>query len=192
MGKMKLTGVIKNVTTDFLSGKTNITLEIDESQTLKQGYTSIQDIKLSIELKRWFKKRSMDSNSYSWVLMTEIAKEISKESPVTKDEIYLNMLKKYSKKCTYAILPNEKAVEELRQMYREVESLGEYTVTQKDGSERKCVQVCLYSGSSTFDTQEMKFFLDGVIEECKELGIETLTPRELELMNLKWKGGDKD
>ena len=32
----------------------------------------------------------------------------------------------------------------------------------------------------------MATLIDGVVSECKELGIETLTPRELEVMKQKW------
>jgi hypothetical protein len=34
-------------------------------------------------------------------------------------------------------------------------------------------------GSSAYNTEEMTIFVDGVISEAKEMGIETLTPDEL-------------
>ena len=37
-------------------------------------------------------------------------------------------------------------------------------------------------GSSTYDTKEMSYLIDGLVGECRELGIETLPPRELERM----------
>lgn len=37
-------------------------------------------------------------------------------------------------------------------------------------------------GSSRYDTAEMSHLLDGLIYECKVLGIETATPEELERM----------
>ena len=45
--------------------------------------------KLNIELKKWYKKRSLDANSYCWVLCDKIAKELSKEGQVvTKEDVY--------------------------------------------------------------------------------------------------------
>ena len=37
-------------------------------------------------------------------------------------------------------------------------------------------------GSSRYNTAEMSHLLDGLIYECKVLGIETATPEELERM----------
>lgn len=41
-------------------------------------------------------------------------------------------------------------------------------------------------GSSDYDTAEMASFIDGIVSEAKELGIETLTPDELERMKQAW------
>ncbi len=38
----------------------------------------------------------------------------------------------------------------------------------------------VYRGTHTYDTKEMSILIDGTIEECKEQGIETMTPNELE------------
>lgn len=37
-------------------------------------------------------------------------------------------------------------------------------------------------GSSTYDTAEMSALIDGLVSECKEQGIETIPPQELERM----------
>lgn len=37
-------------------------------------------------------------------------------------------------------------------------------------------------GSHTYDTKEMSVLINGLVEECKEQGIETLTPDELRRM----------
>ena len=37
-------------------------------------------------------------------------------------------------------------------------------------------------GSSTYNTEEMSKLIDGLVSECKEQGIETLPPEELERM----------
>lgn len=47
---------------------------------------------------------------------------------------------------------------------------------------REYGQVELVDGSSRYDTAEMSHLLDGLIYECKVLGIETATPEELERM----------
>ena len=37
-------------------------------------------------------------------------------------------------------------------------------------------------GSSTYNTEEMAHLIDGLVSECKEVGIETATPEELSRM----------
>lgn len=40
----------------------------------------------------------------------------------------------------------------------------------------------MLKGSSGYDTREMSHLIDGLVRECKEMGIETLPPEELERM----------
>ena len=42
----------------------------------------------------------------------------------------------------------------------------------------------IYKGSSEFTTLEMKYLLDGVINEAENLGISTLTSKEIERLKL--------
>ena len=40
----------------------------------------------------------------------------------------------------------------------------------------------MLKGSSEYNTKEMSHLIDGLVSECKEMGIETLPPEELERM----------
>ena len=40
----------------------------------------------------------------------------------------------------------------------------------------------MLKGSSDYDTREMSELIDGLVSECKECGIETATPEELQRM----------
>ena len=44
----------------------------------------------------------------------------------------------------------------------------------------------MIKGSSQYDSAEMAKFIDHIVQEAKELGIETLTPDELARMNAEW------
>ena len=44
----------------------------------------------------------------------------------------------------------------------------------------------IYKGSSEFDTKEMSIFIDGIVQEATQLGIETRTPSELALLKSEW------
>ena len=48
------------------------------------------------------------------------------------------------------------------------------------------IQLQCYFGSSTYTSTEMATLIDGVISECKDMGIETATPAELARMMGEW------
>ena len=48
------------------------------------------------------------------------------------------------------------------------------------------VRLALMRGSHTYDTKEMSRLIDGTVEEAKELGIETMTPDQIERMKSLW------
>ena len=82
-----MTGEIKDISIDYISNKPKVTLLLNERDSLN-SLENLKEDKLSIEIKKWRKKRSLDANSYCWVLCDRIAKELSKESIVTKEQIY--------------------------------------------------------------------------------------------------------
>ena len=50
-------------------------------------------------------------------------------------------------------------------------------------------QFCTYirlKGSSEMDSKEMSTLINGIVSECKELGIETITPNDIERMVQQW------
>ena len=49
---------------------------------------------------------------------------------------------------------------------------------------RKFTIYRIYKGSSEFDSKEMSIFIDGIIQECKQLNINTMTPDEIARLNL--------
>jgi hypothetical protein len=62
------------------------------------------------------------------------------------------------------------------------EVAGESTLNGKEFTHYK-----VYKGSSEFDTREMSIFIDGIVQECKNVGIETMTPDEILKMESLWK-----
>lgn len=44
----------------------------------------------------------------------------------------------------------------------------------------------MYYGSSCYDTKQMSSLIDHLVQDCKALGIETLTPQELARMKEEW------
>lgn len=130
---------------------------------------------LSVEIKQHREKRSLDANGYMWVLLSKIADIIKS----TKDEVYLTMLERYGVFTHVIVKPN--VVDKVKQEWRTVRELGEVTINGKTGIQLQC-----FFGSSTYDTKEMSVLIDGVVSECKELSIETMTPSELSILKEQW------
>jgi hypothetical protein len=164
---MTLTGKIVGVNIDFATDVPKITLTVNEKNDLLCGYDELKDVeKLSIEIKPYRKKRSLDQNAYAWVLIGKIADKLR----TSKDEVYLDMLKRYGQGGVIKVQPqNEKVILAALKYYEPHEKL--YTETDK--------YYRIWAGSSGYNTEEMTIFVDGIISEAQELGIQTLTPDEL-------------
>ena len=55
------------------------------------------------------------------------------------------------------------------------------------GKIKNIVNDLMLRGSSDYNTYEMSKLIDGCVQEAKYLGIETLTPEELERMKVIWR-----
>lgn len=165
------------------SGVHEITFEVEKGlETIVTGLTSIKNLMLTA--KEYRAKRSNDANAYFWVLCGKLAEKLSlPNAKKTKDDIYLDMLDRYG---VYThIVVKENVVARVKEKWRTVRVLGEVTVNGKTGIQLQC-----FFGSSTYDTKEMASLIDGIVEECKEQGIETMTPEQLSLLKSEW-GNEK-
>lgn len=175
-----MTGEIKDISIDYITNKPKITLVLNERDCLN-SLENIKDDKLSIEIKKWRKKRSLDANSYCWVLCDRIAKELSKESIVTKEQIYKDAI---SQVGTFEpMIIEEKAYDNFKRIW-EKQGLGFIVqeVTRKD----KCIKVHCYYGSSTYDTKEMSLLIEIIVDLAKSLDIETKPKEEIESLLRSW------
>lgn len=127
------------------------------------------------------RKRSLDANAYAWVLMDKIARKVGRK----KEDVYFDQIQNVGGNSDVLCLP-QKAVERFCQQW-ENKGLGWRTRTM-ESKLPGCVNVVVYYGSSTFDAAQMHRFLDGIIQDCKALDIETKTPLELAELERQWAG----
>ena len=157
----------------LLLGEGAETAEIEQvAKALKTALENKRSIKLQILASETVgasgrTKRSLDANAYFWVLVGKIADKLR----ASKDEIYFEMLKKYGQSITVTV---RAGVDLSRAGFK-------YYELFKDGisAGKPFVAYRVFIGSSQYDTREMSVLIDGVVQEAKELGIETLTPLEL-------------
>jgi hypothetical protein len=173
---MVITGRIVGANIDFNTKKPTISFEINERNDFERMVDDLKDNeKLSIEVKPYREKRSLNANAYAWVLIGKIADA----TRAGKDEVYLKCLKRYGQSDLISILSTV-PVEHYLKYYEEA---GRSTLNGKEFTHYR-----VYKGSSEFDTLEMTIFIDGVVSEAKDLGISTETPEEIARMKALWGG----
>ena len=181
---MKLTGRIVDVSVGFLDGKPKLTLEINNKKDLKTCYDELREVeKLTIEIKEYHKKRSLDANAYMWVLCGKLAEKIGS----TKESVYRQHILNVGV-CKVAEI-SEDAAETLIIGWQ-MNGTGWLAERVDYGAHDGFVLVNLYYGSSVYNTKQMSRLLDSVIEDCQEQGIQTATPDEIANMKSLWKSGD--
>lgn len=170
----KLTGKIAAVNTDFVTGTPFITFAVNEKAELMHGYDALKDVELlTIEAKPLRKKRSLNANAYAWKLITDIADVIR----ASKEDVYLQMLKRYGQSELISALSNIK----ISDYVKYYEEAGESTLKGKLFKHYR-----VYKGSSEFNTREMSILIDGIVADAKELGIQTEPPEEIEKIKSSW------
>ena len=142
------------------------------------------DKEYTIEIKEKKKKRSLDANAYYWKLCHDIAYE----AQVEVTTVYREHIKEIGGNNDIVCIQN-KAVDDFCRAWQH-NGIGWQTETIPSKLEG-CTNVICYYGSSTYDTQQMSRLIDLAIQDCKEYGIEYMTPTELAKLLAAW-GGDSD
>jgi len=167
----------KDIRMNVTTKGTEITLTTDDRRIdiSRLQEATAKGKQLSVEIKQYRKRRSLNANAYLWVLLGKMAEVLR----TSKDELYLMMLERYGVYTHIIVKPH--VVEQVKAQWRTVRELGEVTVNGQKGIQLQC-----YFGSSTYDTKQMSVLIDGVVSECQELGIDTLPPDEIQMMKNRW------
>jgi len=173
-------GYLKNLSLDWETRRPEVTLQVEgRAEDLER----LKDKKLAVELKQYREKRSLDANAYYWTLIGKLADVLGQSAPW----LHNCMLRKYGQievidgQAVYIVIPDTETAEK---------SVGEAqtyhlkpTAQVKPGKDGMMYRTyMMLRGSSDYDTKEMSQLIDGLVLECKEAGIETMTPEQIERM----------
>ena len=143
--------------------------------------SSLDDNKTyAVEVKQHKKQRSLDANAYCWVLIDKLSEKLN----VSKTEIYRQAIKEIGGNSETVCAPT-KAVNKVCEGWKH-NGIGWQTETFKSKIDG-CTNVILYYGSSSYNTNQMSMLIDNIVQDCKALDIETLTPKELQALKDGWK-----
>lgn len=144
-----------------------------------------KDAEYDVKITKRRKKRSLDANGYLWVLIGELSRRLK----MANSEVYRRLLYDYG---YYIVIGAQKLkYDDIRRAW---ESRGEGWFLEELGESKKnegILNVRAYCGSSVYDTAQMSRLIDGCVAECKENGIETMTPAEIAELKSNWRYKDE-
>ena len=135
------------------------------------------------DLKEHRERRSLDANAYFWVLAGKLAAKLG----VSPEDVYRQYIRDVAD--NYVVQPVREDLLEhwdriwcKRHLGRMTEDMGPCKRTEGYNNVR------CFLGSSDYDTAQMSRLIDLIVEDCKEQGIETMTPEELGALKEAWCG----
>lgn len=120
------------------------------------NYLSQQNRDKIFEVKEVNGNRTQSQNAIAWALITLIANELRK----SKEEVYLDMLKDYGQSMLIPVPKGTKPI-------------FKYSIYKSSSilNGKEADWYLILKGSSEFDTKEMSIFIDGIVQECNNIGI---------------------
>jgi len=144
------------------------------AMTFKEGDYEI------LPQKKEKKRRSLDANAYSWVLINKIAERLG----IPPDDVYRNAIKDLG---TAAEEPEVVPLDELHEYVGKwVQNHLGRQVRFFPAENEWYMNVIRIHGSSDFDTKQMARFIDGLIQDAQALDIETRDPRWVQSLIDSW------
>lgn len=173
---METTGRIEGITKDWKSDKLIISFLVD---SIPSDLEDLQNKNLDVVAKPHREKRSLNANAYFHVLSGKIAEKLGTSLTHEKNRI----IREYGQyEVIDGMIPTLTAKEKYEDKMLDIEGVHLKVVERPGGT----VKMAVMRGSHTYNTAEMSRLIDATVEEAKELGIETLTPDQLERMKASW------
>lgn len=162
-------------------GKVDLKITLDG---LKDALRCAEDLsklvgsEVDFDVKKHRERRSLNANNYFYQLVGKLAEATDS----SKDEIHNLMLGRYGQ---YMKDKDGNIVFCLYPADIDYRNLTDVHLKPTGHTEQKNITYewfAVMRGSHTYDSREMSKLIDGVVSECKELGIETLSEDELKRM----------
>lgn len=134
-------------------------------------------------------KRSLDANAMYWSVLTQLAKAVGLSNPAMHNHLLrrYGQVERVSDKLVYVVLPDTEDGEE-KALNAETFHLKP-TSQVKYGNDGETYRTyLLLKGSHDYTKAEFSRLLDGLLDECKSVGIDVLSEREKSLLE-DWRNG---
>lgn len=181
-----LTGTIKDFSLDYSTGKPKVTVELNEKSEGIKMYEELKGHKnLSVKLDKHIKlKRSNNANAYFWVLCGKLAAKTRQN----KIDIYKEFIRNIGDNFDVFAVQNDMVDEVVNNWGNS--HLGWTCDIIGDSDIEGHTDIIAYYGSSTYNSSQMNALIDAAVYECKEQGIEVLSPDKIEELKNNWKSNE--
>lgn len=181
---MECKGHIISIAQDFETNNILVTLSL-ENAPMQELHNLKAAGALSVLIKKYRRRRSSDANAYFHVLVGELA-DCLRISKVRCKNIMIGRYGQadYIDGRPVMIKTQIPASDMLEQENLHCLPCG--GKTEKNGVQTFFYRV--YRGSHTYSTEEMSILIDGVVQEAREQGIETMAQARIEKLKSLWKG----
>lgn len=114
--------------------------------------------------------RSNQSNKYMWSLIDKLAEKQGKDYM----DVYKELIRKYGK-FTWVLVPED----EVNDFLLEWAEHGSGWYAERVKPKSNGIACRVFKGTSMYQVDEMQNLIENIQSECKQYGIETMTPAEL-------------
>ena len=172
---MNTTGTLKDIQRDYITGKPIISFTVDSIPEL-DGLKGLLDITAKVHRE----KRSLNANSFFHVLAGKIAEKVGTTLTHEKNRL----IRDYGQyEMIDDLIPTVTVKAQYEDRMLDLEAVHLKTI-ERHG---ETIRMAFLRGSHTYNTAEMSRLIDGAVSDAKDLGIETMTPEQLERMKQAWK-----
>ena len=131
-------------------------------------------------------KRSLSANAYFHVLCQKVAEKTSQSLTEVKNQMIADYGQTDINMATIILRDDID--------WRKIQGIHLHpTMATRVLDNGKLYRVYyVMRGSHTYDSKEMNILIQGIIQEAKAVGVETIPPNELHMMLERWKPEDKN
>lgn len=169
---MELTGRVENITIDYKTGNPIISLVINENSLALDCYDKFkEEEKLTIKIDKYKERRSLNANAYFHSLVNRLGRYFN----ISDDEMKIKINLQYG---TIAKDDNGKILGAKVPKGMDIKKYYPYAKWYKDDEGFDCY--LFYKRTHELNTLEFSQLLNGVVQECKDVGIQTLDDIEIQ------------
>lgn len=184
---MQLT--VKLGESDIETGLGTITLHLTmpSTEAIQESINKFIGKEVEVDIKQHRERRSLNANALFYLMVDKLADAMR----VSKPYIHNLMLRKYGQlqrideRPVWVVLPE---TDEVAQKVDEDDSLHlKPTSELKKGKDGRMYRTyLLLKGSHELDSRSMSVLIDGVLDEARQMGIDTMNPEEVKRIKGMW------